>query len=248
MDKPNIKGKDLEKGIIKNLIQFIVWYATQNEISLTTVRLVKFIYLADLYFARAHEGRTLTNFPWAFVYYGPYCREALDSVKDAAFHGIINIKTYESKFAEGEDYNIFSCDDSCVDEKIEEKLPSEVISHLKAAIKRYGDDTPLLLDHVYFETEPMIDAEKGDLLDFSKAKSLSHVKPVKLNKISSDKIALAKKHIKALGEKLAQSRLNLKKEKQKERELKDDHYYHALDLMDDGDLEIGLTGTAEIET
>jgi len=212
------------------------------------VRLVKFIYLADLYFAREHGGRTLTNFPWAFVYYGPYCREALYSIKDAAFHGIINMKTYESKFGQEEDYNMFSCDDSCVDQDIEEKLPMEVISYLKSAIRRYGDDTPLLLDHVYFETEPMIDAKKGDLLDFSKAKALSPSKPVKLKKIPGDKIALAKKHIKALGEKLAKSRLKLKREKQKERELKDDLYYQALDVMNDEDLEIGLKGTAEIET
>jgi uncharacterized phage-associated protein len=238
----------LKRGIIQNLIQFIVWYATQNEIKLTTVRLVKFIYLADLYFARAHDGRILTNFPWAFVYYGPYCGEALDSIKDAAFNSIINMKSYESKFGRGDDYNIFSCDDSCVEENIEEKLPIEVISYLKSAIKRYGDDTPLLLDHIYFETEPMIDAKKGDLLNFSKAKALSPSKPIKLKKISNDKIALAKKHIKALGEKLAQSRLKLKRDKQKERELKDDLYYNALDIMDDGDLEIGLEGTAEIET
>jgi hypothetical protein len=48
---------------ISNLIQFIVCYATQRDIQLTTVRLVKFIYLAELYYARATQGRTLTEFP-----------------------------------------------------------------------------------------------------------------------------------------------------------------------------------------
>jgi hypothetical protein len=46
---------------VNDLIEFITWYATENEINLTTVRLVKFVYLSDVYFARQHEGDTLTH-------------------------------------------------------------------------------------------------------------------------------------------------------------------------------------------
>ena len=67
---------------IRDLIRYIVWYATENEMALTTIRLVKFLYLADLYYARVHRGKTLTGFPWAFVYYGPYCKQSMDAIED----------------------------------------------------------------------------------------------------------------------------------------------------------------------
>jgi hypothetical protein len=83
---------------VLDLIKYIVCYATDHDIRLTTVRLVKFLYLADLYHARLFGGETFTRFPWAFVYYGPYCREAMGSIEDARVQGLIASQTYESKY------------------------------------------------------------------------------------------------------------------------------------------------------
>jgi hypothetical protein len=49
------------------LIQFIVCQATEFEASLTPIRVIKFLYLADLYDARENKGETLTGWPWAFI-------------------------------------------------------------------------------------------------------------------------------------------------------------------------------------
>ena len=49
------------------LIQFIVCQATEFGASLSPIRVVKFLYLADLYHARENKGETLTGWPWAFV-------------------------------------------------------------------------------------------------------------------------------------------------------------------------------------
>jgi hypothetical protein len=57
------------------LIQFIVCQATEFGASLSPIRVVKFLYLADLYHARENKGETLTAWPWKFVYFGPYCTE-----------------------------------------------------------------------------------------------------------------------------------------------------------------------------
>ena len=64
-----------------DLIQYIVCYATEKGMKLSPIRLVKFLYLADLYWARENEGATLTKWPWKFVHYGPFCGESLNAIE-----------------------------------------------------------------------------------------------------------------------------------------------------------------------
>lgn len=229
----------------QDLIRYISWYATENDIALTTVRLVKFVYLADVYFARKHKGETLTHLPWIFLFYGPYCREVMREMDGAASLGLIDRKSFESRYEEEKEYHIYSCSDESVDE-IEDEIPLEVLGPLKAAIRHYGDDTALLLDFVYFETEPMIEANKGDILDFTKCKPRDASKPIELKKISKEKITLAKQRIKSLASKIEHGCSNKKIEKAEIAKWKDDLYYKALEIMDGQDLETGLTGIAKI--
>ena len=181
-----------------DLIRYIAWFATQEGIRLSTNRLVKFLYLADLYNARFKSGQTITGFPWRFVYYGPYCTEAWNCIETASKTGYVCKETFESKFAEGKEYSLFSCNDPDA-EKLEEQIHIGILSQLQSAIKRFGDDTPLLLDHVYFETEPMKAVKKGDLLDFSKTKMPEPLKSIQLRKIPKEKIKIARQKIKLIG-------------------------------------------------
>ncbi len=109
-----------------DLLRYIVWFASQRSVKLTTVRVVKFVYLADLYHARAHGGKTLTAFPWAFVSYGPYCAEVMQTIDHAVSEGLISKSSRGSKFGE-KDYNLFSCHDATV-EKLEDAIPISVLS------------------------------------------------------------------------------------------------------------------------
>jgi uncharacterized phage-associated protein len=228
-----------------DLIEFITWYATENEISLTTVRLVKFVYLADVYFARKHEGDTLTHFPWAFVNYGPYCRQVMEEIDKAVSSGLIDRRSFESHYAEGKEYHIYLCRDERV-ERITDEIPLEVLSPLTTAIMRYGDDTAQLLDHVYFETEPMIDALKGDILNFSKCRPLISSASIAIKKIPKEKIEIARQHIKSLVEKSHHGRMKKDSESREIAKFKDDIYYKALEMMDEEDLRTGLEGSAKI--
>lgn len=230
---------------IRDLIRYIVWYATENEMALTTIRLVKFLYLADLYYARVHRGKTLTGFPWAFVYYGPYCKQSMDAIEDTAAVGIICKKSYESKFANSDEFHIFTCYD---DEAgtLSASLPVEVTSLLELAIRKYGEDTPALLDYVYFETEPMIDAQPGERLDFSRARLIESVRHVKIRKLSKEKIELARKYIKRLNEEAKRDTDRLVDKDAEMAKWMDKAYYSALEYLDDEDLEPGLEGTARI--
>jgi len=150
------------------LIQFIVCQTTEFEASLSPIRVVKFLYLADLYHARENKGKTLTGWPWKFVYFGPYCSESITALNEAVNDGLIDAKSFESKYDE-KDRFLYSCR-SEKEPDIAKDLSLYVWSSLKEAIKKWADDTPGLLDHVYYDTEPMKDVKRGDLLDFQSSR------------------------------------------------------------------------------
>lgn len=231
------------------IIKYIVWLASQHEIPLTWVRIVKFLYLADLYQARIRNGETLTGWPWAFVHFGPYCTPAYEAVENAASMGVINKRAYESHFEGRDEYDLFSCDDQ-QEPAVSEKLHIYVVSQLDNAIKKWGDDTAKLLDHVYFETEPMRDAQPSQVLDFSSAKKTKIAPKVEMNKISERSIEKGRSIIERLKKKHTEA-----SKKQKEREknriacnLYDDAYDQAMKYMDGEDLEPGLKGVAKIKS
>jgi len=228
------------------IIKYIVWYATQQGVKLTTNRLVKFVYLADLYQARLEKGKTHTDFPWQFIYYGPYCSEAGQMIDDAAKEGIICKETFDSKYDVDKEYNLFSCKDTDA-EYLEEKFHIGIIGQLQEVIRKFGEDTPQLLDYVYFDTEPMKDAKKGDLLDFSRAERPIVGKPVKLKKLSPDSIKLARAKIKKIGEEIKTDRERLIKDEKETEKYKDESYYNFVKLLDGEELKVGLKGTAKVK-
>jgi hypothetical protein len=150
-----------------DLVALICWLARERGTALTTVQLVKYLYLADLYHARRHAGQTLTGWPWAFVHFGPYCTEAMGAIDLAADRGLIARSAYESRYEDKE----FFLHRPLVREEppIAETIPFLVRSGLKIALTKWVDDTAGLLDYVYFDTEPMKDIQPGASLDFSHA-------------------------------------------------------------------------------
>lgn len=233
-----------------DIIKYIVWYAKENDISLSTNRLVKFIYLVDLYHARLKNGRTLTGFPWRFISYGPFCGEALQSIEQAVQESVICKKTYDSHFGEDKEFNIFTWNneyDSREAEKIEESIHIGILGRIQKDIRTLGDDTPQLLDYVYFETEPMANIRKGELLDFSKAKKTWPIKKIQLKELTPDVIKLARKKIKELSDEMSSNRKRLIEDEQATRKYKDDIYYQFIKMVDGETLGTGLKGTAKIQ-
>jgi len=229
---------------ILNLIKYIVCFANDHDITLTTIRLVKFVYLADLYHARLNAGETITHFPWAFVYYGPYCQDVMKSIDDAVLKGFINSKTLESKYSE-KDYKLFSCyDDKYSELRKEFQIP--VLSELQYAIKKYGDDTAQLLDYVYFNTEPMKEVKKGDILDFSLATQPKPIKPIETKQLSKKDIETAKALVKKLQEKHTAAAENLRKDDKETEKWRDDLFFKSLDNLEADPLPIGIKGTSRI--
>lgn len=229
-----------------DIIRYIVWYATENDIRLTTNRLVKFIYLADLYHARLKDGQTITGFPWRFIYFGPYCVEAMQCIDQMANAGLICKESYDSHFGFEKEYHLFSCKDEEV-EKIEEILHIGVSGQIQQAIRHFGDDTPQLLDYVYFNTEPMADAKKGDILDFSKVRRPEPIKKITLKKLSPESVKMARHKIRQLSDKMNADRERLIKDEYETAKYKDDAYYQFIKMLEGDDLAVGLKGIAKIQ-
>ena len=225
---------------ILELIQYIVCYATEKGMKLSPVRLVKFLYLGDLYWARENNGKILTGWPWRFVHYGPFCNESLDAIEKAFQSQLIERTAYESKYVD-EDYFLYSCKENRTD--IERKLPIYLTSPLHQAIARWGDDTYGLLDHVYFETEPMLEARKGDLLDFSKAKSPEVPREIEMIKLSAKQVARGKEIVERLKSKCKEG---LKSQARAPQPIYDEVYLKGTKLLDEEDLQGDLSGRAEI--
>ncbi|PKN37667.1 MAG: hypothetical protein CVU62_08050 [Deltaproteobacteria bacterium HGW-Deltaproteobacteria-2] len=238
-----VKMTDNKK--ILNLIKYITCHASYNDIKLTTVQLVKYIYLADLYYARYHNGETITHYPWRFIYYGPYCSEVMQSIDTAVSTGLISRMTYESKFSD-KDYNIFSCKDDKYEE-LRKFFPLEVISELKEKIKKFAYDTPQLLDYVYFETEPMKNVDKGDLLDFSKAQKPRLDVTIKTPKLSNDDIKKIKYHVGRLSNKFNTAKKESALKERSFDKYKDDKYFKALDYFEEEPLPTEIKGIIKIE-
>ena len=224
------------------LIQFIVCQATEFGASLTPIRVVKFLYLADLYHARENDGQTLTGWPWKFVYFGPYCTESFLALKRAVDDSLIEVKPFKSKY-DDKDRFLYSCP-SEKGSDFESQLSIYVWSSLKEALKKWADDTPGLLDHVYYDTEPMENVKRGDLLDFSKARLPIELPKLEMKKISKSKAEKAKQLISALREQYRASSYKLSEEKVQM--VRDGAFRKSLPLVDDEDLEEGLSGVAKI--
>jgi len=171
---------------ISELFHYITWLASEREEMLSPIRLVKFLYLADLYHARRNQGKTLTGWRWRFVHYGPFCNVALQAIEEAVQAGMIAAIPYESSFDDEQHFLYKS--ESRAEPSIAMTLPFYVIGPLQGAVKKWAGDTFGLLDHVYFETEPMKDVRPGDLLDFSKAKEPEPFHEVHIRKLSKNKI------------------------------------------------------------
>jgi len=169
-----------------DLVKYITWLASEREEMLSPIRLVKFLYLADLYHARRNEGKTLTGWRWRFVHYGPFCNVALQAIETAVQAGIIAAIPYESSFDDEQHFLYKS--QSETEPSIAMTLPFYVIGPLQGAVKKWAGDTFGLLDHVYFETEPMKNVKPGDVLDFSKVKEPEPFHEVHIRKLSKNKI------------------------------------------------------------
>lgn len=150
-------------GSHDELIRYITWEATRLAGALTKIRLIKFLYLADVYLFGL-VGQRATPYRWRFYHYGPWTLDAQQDIEDLAQSGAIEAKSRPRDDEIGE-MTLYSTLGPAPD--IEQAFGLRFETRLNDAIRAWARK-PLneFLDYVYFDTPPMRDARRGDYLRF----------------------------------------------------------------------------------
>jgi hypothetical protein len=186
------------------ILKYVLAAAGQEDVGnqeLGPIHLVKYVYLADLSFAEAHGGETLTGAEWQFYHYGPWSSAVYSRIQNVvqdvhATERVITSYKYESDFVR------WKLQDDELYESLQAALPFEVRRAIRDAIHRFGDDTTSLLHHVY-TTSPMLHAAPHERLSFTSSKEQAVMDSKEATRVETPQVAaLSKKDLKKKKEKL----------------------------------------------
>lgn len=209
---------------------------------LTKIRLVKYLYLFDLFWAQS-KGQTFTGWEWAFVHYGPYCRESTDAIDKAVALGFLSADAYESKYGD-KDFQLYSPGNRLTERETESlinSIPIYVSSRLFSTIKKWYDDTYGLLDYVYFHTGPMVHAQPGAVLSFDGETELNfqQFRPVEMLPLSKKK----KSALQEVFQKMKAEQPNVNEPAA----LYDAEYFNFIKAMNGEETATDISGEARVE-
>lgn len=147
---------------LRPLIAYLVDQVIDLEGALGKTALVKLVYLLDVEHYRRY-GTLATGLKWRFHHYGPYTEELEAAIRSNPYITVAgdNISRRAYRFGRDESwreiYRAFRSQFGLRVEQIAERIVAD-----------WGEE-PLvvILNYVYFETEPMQNARRGAVLDFS---------------------------------------------------------------------------------
>jgi len=145
----------------KQLTSYLLADCATVYCRISKIKIIKLLYLIDVESVR-RLGTKYTDIPWIFHLYGPY-DSALDRYLSAL--GLEEgIQQEEFQTAGGKIGSVFKsilkADENDVKDPRVRRIAHDVVAQWAAV--EIND----LLNHVYFETEPMQNAAKGQALDF----------------------------------------------------------------------------------
>jgi len=204
----------MNKDRIRKLIRYILAEASQDEDwrfrELGPIHILKYVYLADMYFAARNQGQTYTGLQWRFHHYGPWSPELYQEIPDAVKAMGGDIRSFESQY--GKDAYRFSLKDDS-QEDLSSTVPTSVAFLLRRDIQNYGAATHDLLHYVY-TTVPITHAVPGDQLDFTLV--VPHPEPETINsspRLSAREKKKRKQHIKDIRAKIAEKKEQRRKKR-----------------------------------
>lgn len=118
------------------------------------VQFTKYLYLLD-YCHWRFTGRKATSLPWKFYHYGPWCEQAEDCMAQLASDYAFQWRETEYSFIRSVEVPAHPLDLTT------RSLISQIVGWFK------DRELNVLLEVTYSQTEPMVRAKRGDLLDFS---------------------------------------------------------------------------------
>ena len=155
---------------IDQIIQYSLLAAGDKDNSydrqLGPIHLIKYVYLADLSYARSNNGNSYTGINWQFYKFGPWSQTVNSRIEPALLAIHANKSQFPSDYEDKEDWVRWELrNDSLLNEK-QRALPPVITRNLRQDIRTFGKDTPSLLDYVY-KTKPMLSAAPNEYLDLS---------------------------------------------------------------------------------
>jgi hypothetical protein len=175
------------QALTLSIIKQIIKSSKEQEIPIPAkTRLIKLLYLIEIEHYK-HLQKRLTNLRWQFYHYGPYAPE-IEHVLGSPDIEEITFSLRDGR--QGSHYDL-------AEDEGQNNLPPELKRLIDYIVKDWGEiDLNKLLDHVYFETEPMINAKRGQLLDFTTVQPWAPPEKTKTVRIAAKKLsALRNKYI-----------------------------------------------------
>lgn len=144
-----------QRKILKNLIV----YFTFSIKNLTPTKLVKLIYLTDLYHYRKHHC-TISNVPFFSYHYGPW-HPIIEQTVFEECGELIEIESVQTRKGE-----VIKIHNPKVKKTSIELPRAEMVETLELVIKEWGNaPTEKIIKYIKSNT-PFIEAKKGDTIDF----------------------------------------------------------------------------------
>ena len=158
----------MHESRVETLIEFILLAAGRQDSfesrELGPIHVLKYLYLADLAYARA-KGEPFAGISWRFHHYGPWAQEAFALIAPTAARiGARERRVSSPRFAD--DIIRWSVTDDARFDVLERDLPVSITSAIRRQIRDHGNDTSGLLHYVY-RTPPMLRAAPEEALSFS---------------------------------------------------------------------------------
>jgi hypothetical protein len=119
------------------------------------VQFTKYLYLLD-YCHWRFTGQKATSLPWKFYHFGPWCEAVEDCMSSLASRYQFQWWEYEACFLRSVEVPAHPLDITT------KSLLTQMVGMFK------DRDLNTLLEVTYSQTEPMVQAKRGDVLDFSR--------------------------------------------------------------------------------
>jgi len=156
---------------LKLIIQYTLAIAAQeegyDEKDLGPIHFVKYVYLADMEYAKHNNGETFTGIEWKFHHFGPWSNAVHEAIEPALEEIHANKKQISSDYGDDDfvRWSLRTVDKNWLD-KTGKELGITVKSALQDYVHKFKNDTGILLAFIY-ATLPILNAAPGEILDFS---------------------------------------------------------------------------------
>ncbi|KAB1440342.1 SocA family protein [Pseudodesulfovibrio senegalensis] len=150
---------------VDTLLQIALTAAKDNDDwqdrELGDIHLIKYLYLADLEYAKHNNGETYTGIPWKFHHFGPWAVPLWERIEPA----LLAMGAEKKEISAEHDFVRWRDAGQGRSALLDKQgVIAKIV--IEQAVKEYGSNTEELLHHIYL-TKPMLSAAPGEMLDFS---------------------------------------------------------------------------------